>query len=177
MIINQVTEVGEFNDYLSPTSDELEVDQGEWRYSSESISTFPVVSCVAVAAHNETTKRGLIGHFSSISRLAQLNRWLRREHLDTDAFNQAIDFLPTLGPLPTTYLWLGGAALHTEESPEIQNAILADRRYAEDRITDMATRNNLSKEQITLSWNKTEYDLYIHLNCRTGLLLIQPVVE
>jgi chemotaxis receptor (MCP) glutamine deamidase CheD len=177
MIINQAHTIGELRDYLLTPSDEIEVFQGEWRYGVSKLTTMSVASCVVLAAHNRSTKRGMIGHFSCISPTAQSNPQLSNEQFDTNAFNNSVDYLPNLGLLSDTQIWLGGAALYTDDSTEIRNGTLADRLYAEARVADLVRRYGVVDDVIIRDWNTTENELYIRLDCESGSLFVQPVAE
>ncbi len=177
MRIIQAAEVGDFSDFIHTPDDEVDVVQGSWRHGGGRFSTFAVATCIALAARNEYTRRGLIGHFSSISPISMRNPQLMHEQFDVRIFRQAVDYIPRLGPHAATTIWLGGAALYAEDSSATRFSKLADRQYAELQISKMIARTAIFDDALKIDWNTTENDLYIRLDTDLGELTVQPIAE
>lgn len=177
MRIEKTSDAIKLGDDLFTNQQTIEVVQGGWRVSSSDLSTIGVESCLALAAHNEVTRRGLLGHFSTISHEAQLNHQLAEEQFDTAVFDEALAHLPDLGPTRATDIWLGGAALQTESSLLINNGILLDRRYGEEKVAEATRRFSYKDNAVKFDWSMPGRELHIRLDCVAGRLLIQPIEE
>lgn len=81
----------------------------QWRRGNNIYVTSEARCCLLLAAHNEITREGLLGHFSAIA-----GDWGKKVHPvkaryeGVDAFLAAVNATPALGALASTTVWLGG---------------------------------------------------------------------
>jgi hypothetical protein len=98
----------------------LEVNAGEFQTSQGPLFTLGAASCVVLVAHNERTRTGLIGHFSSIGLGAQ------HKLEDAKEFHRAVHALNDLGDRQDTKVILLGASQYDKEKLDTS----ADKEYA-----------------------------------------------
>jgi hypothetical protein len=177
MRIDKSSEAIRLNDDLITTGQSIDVVQGEWRIGTGKLSTIGVASCLALAAHNEATRKGLLGHFSTISPEAQSNPKLACEQFNDITFDEALAHLPELGPVRETYIWLGGAALQSDRSLTVNSSIMSDRRYGRTKLAETAARFGFKDTAINLGWSPPDSEVYIRLDCEAGRLLVRPIDE
>lgn len=140
-----------------------DIDMGEWGIGQDELMTFGASSCLVIAAHNEQTRRGLVGHFSSIAKSGG------GEHRHQESFLSAVDGLNRLGNPQDNCIWLGGGAPHVmngvdESEPERQFAEIAIRRYIDE--------NDMPIPQAKVQWSGPGSVVDIELDCPSGVLSI-----
>lgn len=159
--------------YLLPPEPFVEVGQGEWKSGQAEFLTSGVDSCVVLAALNEKSSKGMLGHFSCVAPHSSAIPELENEQSDTLLFNAAVKNIIHLGDPCYTSIWLGGCAMRPESSIRVQQSIRMDRAYAEQKIEELRRQIGLQPEATTAEWNLSPYDIQVTLNCHLGLLFVQ----
>ncbi|HSX34071.1 MAG TPA: hypothetical protein VLF62_00305 [Candidatus Saccharimonadales bacterium] len=152
---------------LPPEEQELlEVVTDEFRTTDGGVlvSEFAETNILLVA-HNEVTKRGLVGQFGDMA--ASLS------HPDMPAtglhaFEMAVPALQELGPTGRTHIWLGGAALGGSygEHPRSHQ----ERRYAFQRVVEAIP----APAALDSDWTIQGHDYtHVRLDAEAGVLSIE----
>ncbi len=143
-----------------------DIGMGEWRVGSDVLFTSGASTCVVLAAHNKTTGRGLLGHFSTLAKTD-------RDYNDTHAFEEAVAELSTLGDPIETEISLLGAGPYFEDGVD---TVAEDREYAVQTLLSYAKKHDLPNDSVALDWSPTQHtSIDVKLDCRLGILEVQPV--
>lgn len=140
-----------------------DIAMGEWTRSDEMLYSLGASTCIILAAHNEETERGLMGHFSCISDGPDV------PYSNQASFNEALAAIPDLGDPLMSSVFLGGGkpcVLDDEDTVE------ADRVYAERAVMDVAQRIKLPGDQVVVEWSEADRAIDVELDCATGILVV-----
>lgn len=151
------------------------VESGDWKESDELLLTTGVVSCIAVAAFNSITRRGVLGHFSAITPATLDNPLM---YSDREVHKGAVRAIQKLGPIAFTRVWLGGGDAY-DYNPEMADSgappdeygtgVLADRASAVDSIRSIG----INPSNICERWEENRRGgIDIELDCRAGILTV-----
>lgn len=145
-------------------SPDEDVDIGEWEISEGGdLMTSGSSSCILLVAHNEASRKGLLGHFSAIDEPGQGLK------SDKASFLEAIAAIHGLGDPSQTSIWVGGGAPFTEGDKDTAEPM---RDFAEKTVHDTAKSLGLSAEQTRFQWSQPNHVLDIELDCQLGCLLV-----
>lgn len=151
---------------------DCEVPQEQFKRSFGKLVTSLVGPCVVLAAHNDQTHEGLLGHFSGISvdgGQKQPGADPKR-YIGADAFNAALPLLGELGPAALTTVWLGGACLRDETGPYADTKL--EREYAASRIISLES----AWGGLMLDWNDDDCRIDVQLDCPSGIITVEPLI-
>lgn len=140
-----------------------DIGMGESRVSSDRLLTTGVATCIVVAAHNQETRRGLLGHFVTLSTDEAFS--------DKDSFHAALDDIAHLGNPLMTSVFLGGGTPFISED-DGQNVVTEDRRYAEEETRKLCAGFKLPSDQVIVEWSELGRAIDIELSCVEGVLVV-----
>ncbi len=140
-----------------------DINMGESRISSDRLLTTGISTCTAIAAHNQETKRGLLGHFTTLSTDEKFS--------DKQNFHAALSNIVNLGDPLATSIFLGGATPLACENGG-QDIITEDRQYAEAETRKLCDSFRLPSDQIMVEWSALNRAIDVELGCAEGILII-----
>ncbi len=143
-----------------------DLDMGEWSVSEQQLATSGVATCIVLAAHNQLTSRGLLGHFSAISfDEGEPSRFNNRQ-----SFLDAIAGLPSLGEPAQTDVWLGGAAPALVDGKEYGTD--TDKLEAEIAVLQYLDEYSQPEDRLRKQWSpQSNTVLAVELDCPSGKLV------
>jgi hypothetical protein len=145
-----------------------DIGQGEWRMGNGNLVTSAASTCIILAAHNEQTKRGLLGHFSAVTEESQEGQDSKR------SLDEALDVIGSLGDPEATSIWLGGGTPHLQA--EIDTAE-QDRAYVDRKIHEVAASLKIGEDQIDTAWSEAGHIIDVELDCAKGILVAHDYPE
>jgi hypothetical protein len=152
--------------FMTRVTDPQEVFMSGWKESGDSLFTTALSACIAMAAYNSNTRRGVLGHFSVISP-AEL--YPPGTDSDREKFRDALEAVALLGPIACSKVWLGGGNKYIG-GPESDPGVLADRSSA----VEGALNIGIHPSNICERWEEeaTEFldGIDVGLDCRSGVL-------
>jgi hypothetical protein len=140
-----------------------EVGLGDWKISSGGLLTRGVSSCIALAAHNGATRKGLLGHFNSITAPKS------RRYSGEKKFHEALSAIDLLGEPASTEVWLGGGRPLLEGSNDI---VRQDREFAQQKVREHLNGYEPPSSQLKVDWSDPERIIDVELDCETGILIV-----
>lgn len=140
-----------------------DVDMGGWKVSSKELKTSGASTCIVLAAHNESTRQGMIGHFSSIAEEPP------GDFRHGQSFREAIAAINSLGDPTATTIWLGGGAPFIEDG---KDSVEQDRSLAEELTSQYIKDSVIPETQLEIEWSEQGRVLDIELNCEIGILVV-----
>lgn len=139
-----------------------EVDMGTWEISADRLFSMGVLTCIVLAAHNDETNRGLLGHFSAVAKPDA-------GYSDKQIFQTALKEVANLGDPLATSLFLGGGTAHDKTGID---TVEPDRRYAEERVREFCSDFRLPNDQVSIEWSQPDRAIDVELDCATGILAV-----
>lgn len=118
-------------------------------------------ACVLLAAHNEDTDEGLVGHFAS---LVPMREGVRSDY---GRFRRAVLAIPELGVEDLTTIWLGGTAFRGADT-RINDSLEADRETALHTVRTIIEE----PKELVIDWAEPDTATDIELHCRLGALVV-----
>lgn len=145
-----------------------DVGIGDYRLGTANLATVAASTCIVMVAHNERMKRGLLGHFSSVTEES------REGHDSLRGFDEALDKLGTLGEPEATSIWLGGGTPHVQEGVDQADQ---DRTFVYERVRQRAGELGISEDDISVAWSGPERIIDVELDCQRGILVAHDYPE
>lgn len=136
-----------------------DIGMGEWRLGTNTLISTSASTCILLAAYNDRTKRGLVGHFTALATKNAADR------SDIMQFAEASREVKTLGDLEGTVAWLGGGALVRSMEAEVE----ADRLLARKILSELSA---LPADDIAETWSPADKTADVQLDCNSGLLAV-----
>ena len=138
-----------------------DIDMGSFRIGDGTLFTSAAFTCIALAAHNSESGRGLVGHFNSIASLGQ--------HSSQEPFRDALSSIASLGKAEHTDIWLGGGSPSISRGEDI---VLTDRQLAEGAVTEFAANFRLPENHVEVEWSDEAHVVDVELDCPSGVLVV-----
>lgn len=130
---------------------EEEVIVGEWRRSRGKLFTNHACTCILLAAFNDESQEGLLGHFDAFD----------------EPLESALEATRNLGGIATTDIWVGGACARLRDE-RTAAAIKEDRAYVLGRMQQLGLPTPLTR------WLQgDEIGMHADLDCTNGTLRVR----
>ena len=140
-----------------------DIEMGTWEKGAGSLLSLAASTCIILAAHNDETKFGLLGHFSSIAEEGGDG------YSDKESFRQAVAAISSLGNPGETSVWLGGGTSHVWEG---EDETEEDRLYAEKNVREHAAELRVHGDQVKAEWSAAKCVIDVELDCVSGILAV-----
>lgn len=138
------------------------VHMTRWDTTDDTLFTTGVHTCIALAAINKQAGKGLLGHFTTIS--IPLGTGI---YTDRKKFNNALKFIPKLGPPEATRIRLAGG--YHAEDPEV----IEDMEYAQKKVHKMAKKLHIPQSLVVIDWLTDNDEATVEIDCRTGEIAVE----
>src|SRR3546814_15738508 len=93
------------DDWMNVTKLNVPYDEniniGDWSVSADRLMTSGASTCIVLAAHNDSEKQGLMGHFTAISEPKSVDN-------SSQSFVDALHAVKDIGDPGETTIWVGG---------------------------------------------------------------------
>jgi hypothetical protein len=145
-----------------------DIDPGKYHMGNGNLVTTAASTCIVLAAHNEQTRRGLLGHFSAVTEESQEGQDSKR------SLEKALDAVGSLGDPEATSIWLGGGAPHMQAEIDMTEQ---DRAYVNRKVHEVAAGLKIGGDQIDIAWSGAGRVIDVELDCSKGVLVAHDYPE
>lgn len=149
-------------------ADVEDIDTCKVSEPNEQLYTAGAGPCVVMAAHNQTTHKGLVGHFTGVEPSSPAREaGIASDEIQT--FEEAVQALLALGDPSETAIWLGGGAPFIEAGRDTVNP---SRQRAEEIIKQCVPEMGILSGNVQIEWSQRERVVSLELDCRLGFLVV-----
>lgn len=137
-----------------------DISMGEWGTSYGHLLTSGASTCTILAAYNNATRQGLLGHFSDVA----------GDSANQNKFNEALSHIKDLGRLASTDIYLAGGSPFLDKNS--QDTVEGDRNYCTSEVEKYLASQALSLSQLTVEWNGQGEVVDVEINCPEAILAV-----
>ncbi len=141
------------------------IDIGNWQWSEEGeLFTPRAGTSIVIAAHNQNSQRGLVGHFGNIASADD------EPTSHQNMFHHALEQVESLGELAATAIWMCGGAPNIAKDGSDANR--GNRVYAERYLRRYIAELDTKPEVVVVEWSGEGRMVDVDLDCMTGILVV-----